>query len=65
MSKVIGPMRRGQAREYLGVSERTFRKLIENGDIGRVHLAYDHKKRPIGRAFYRRTDLEKIKERIF
>jgi excisionase family DNA binding protein len=51
-------MRREEAREYLGVSDYTFRKLVSAGVLSVVRIG-----RRRARGLYRTGDLERIGKR--
>lgn len=61
---MIGPMRRNQVRDFLGVTDWTLRKILAAGDIRQIHLAHDSKGRPRDRALYVRSDVEIVKKKI-
>lgn len=60
----IGPMRRSDVKEFLGVSDWTLKKIMGAGLISRTHLVKDRKGRPTGRAFYSRVDVENLQKKI-
>lgn len=59
----IGPLRRSQVREELGVSDWVLRKILANGGIGRIYIG-GQKARGNARAFYCRSDVEILKKKI-
>jgi len=60
----IGPMRRSHVKEFLGVSDWTLKKIMAADLIGKVFLRRDRRGRPVGRAFYVRADVERVKGQL-